>query len=249
MPLMMMQQMGRGGDLNRYTTTASDYDGTDYQTRGATLTGIADGKAGTYVGWIKPAADGTAMTLLAGVTTVGGGTFRFDVDKSSTNTVQVRARNAAGTIILNVNSPNNSVLAGVWTHVAVSWNLAVAGSLRIKINGQAVTQTETTYTDDTIDYTVLDWSHGALAGGTQKVNACLSGVGFHTTYLDFNTASVLARFISNGRPVNPGSDGSAAFGVQPLVYSATGNLTTNAGSGGNFTTVGTLTACATSPSD
>ncbi len=51
---MMRRFFGLGGDGREYRANAVQFDGSnDYLTRGAELTGIADGKAGTLSVWLN----------------------------------------------------------------------------------------------------------------------------------------------------------------------------------------------------
>jgi len=56
---------------------------------------------------------------------------------------------------------------------------------------------------------------------------------------------------AGGKPVNLGSDGSTPTGNQPIIYlnGDETNFQINAGSGGNLTVTGALTACSDGPSD
>jgi hypothetical protein len=68
-------------------------------------------------------------------------------------------------------------------------------------------------------------------------------------------APTLAKFISGGKPVDLGADGSEPTGTAPAIFlrrapaAAAATFATNLGTGGNFSIEGTLTAAPTSPSD
>ncbi len=73
-----------------------------------------------------------------------------------------------------------------------------------------------------------------------------------TDSLDFtNPANILKVRGANGKPISFGDDGSLPTGTIPHFYSKDPftTITTNSGSGGALTKVGTITAASTSPSD
>jgi hypothetical protein len=235
------------GSASGYATTASDYDGTnDYATRGADLTGIADGKAGTLSLWARmDGGDGTNMILMANA--VGVATSCVTIQRSAANRFQLSLRNAALTSIGSINSASTNFTAGAtWRNVLCSWDLA-AGVARMYVTD--VSEGSVVPTNDTIDYTLGNFSIGAGTGGGTKFNGCLSEVFFHTQFIDLTLAANRRKFISgSGKPVFLGADGSLPLGVQPLLYAPNGNPTTNLGSGGAFTVTGSLDPCSSSPS-
>ena len=68
---------------------------------------------------------------------------------------------------------------------------------------------------------------------------------FDDTYIDLSVVANREKFILDGAPVDPGSDGATAVGASPLIYLNQNTLSTwhtNAGTGGGFTENGALTA-------
>lgn len=238
-----------GGAYSGVYPFAYDYDGTnDYATRGADLTGAADGKQGTFSAWVRvDAGDGTNRFLLSNATTVAGNTNRIIVWMPASNVVRFQGRNAAGTDILVVDS-SAYVAGATWRHLLASWDLTDTGKRHIYISDVSDLATVTTYTDDTIDYAVGDWAIGASPGGALPWNGCISELLFHTTYIDLSVTANRRKFITAaGKPANLGSNGALPLGVQPLLYAPTGDASNNKGSGGNFTVTGTLDAASTTP--
>ena len=233
---------------------SADFDGTnDYMTRGAALDGIADSKSGILSAWIRlDGGDGVAASIMSSATP-----FPLQVIRQGTNAFQVIGRNAAGSTILSFSSTSTFTAAATWLHVLASWNLAVAGTGRLYIN-DAVEYSETTYTDDTIDYNgAANWSIGAGTTGSGKLDGCLAEYYFAAgQYLDFSNVYQRRKFISaSGKPVYLGADGSVPTGTAPTVYqrvadgAAVATFATNLGSGGDFSITGTLATGSTSPSD
>jgi hypothetical protein len=223
--------LGASGEL------AADFDGTnDYMLRGAGLTGAADSKLVTGSFWFV--ADSTTNTIFSntGVT--------FDISFSA-NKINIVAENAGGTQILNVLS--SALSTGVLYHCAFSFDLSSTSKRHLYINGVSDLATVTTYTNDTIDFTVANWSVGALVGSTQKFNGRLGQFWFSPgTYINLSVERNMRKFrTEGGRPVDLGSTGATPTEAQPIVFLSTttpaSDYQTNRGSGGNFTVTGALT--------
>ena len=226
-----------------YTTTASTYDGaSDYGTRGANMTGVVDGKTGTYNIFYKPDAIGSDETLFCN----SAGRFRIDMD--STGRIDIIGKNSGGTIILRLRT-TEILSADTWHHIVASWDLA-NGVGQIYIDDTASTLGISTTTDDTLQYALTDWSVGALLNAFgNKVAGDLSEIWFDTVHYDLSDEETRRKFVRKGNfPADMGSDGSGP-GAQPKLYAPDGDPSTNAGSGGDFTITGALTAASTSPSD
>lgn len=228
-----------GFGSTHYVTSGSEYDGSnDYATRGAELTGLVDGKTGIVSFWQLNGSTGLILT-----NGTSEGTSGLTINAS-----QIRGRNSAGTSILNI-SANPTPSDGVWRHILVSWDLTNTSKRHLYVNDSSALSVAT-YTDDTIDYTKANWSVAAGTSGAAKNAVQLSELFFHTSYLDLSILANRRKFIGgDGRPVNLGADGSTPLTVQPLLYVPNGDPSTNAGSGGNFTITGELSAAETSPSD
>lgn len=232
-----------------FVTAPSDYDGTnDNQLRGADLTGNADGKQGTFSAWIKKNGnDGATNALLFNTASVNQG---IAIRVNTNNNLSIVAANAANTIILSftVGAAGALLSSTVWHHLLASWNLAVPGAIHGYIDDVNVAGALTTFTDDTIDYTKANFAIGSTTAAASRLNADLCELFFHNTYIDLSIIANRRKFRDQyGRPVYLGADGSRPLGVQPLIYAPNGDASTNLGSGGNFTTTGALTACATTP--
>ena len=232
----------------------ADFDGTnDYQSYAGALTGLADGKQGTFSLWFRMDGGDNATQRIFSL--VVGGANRFVISRFSTNVIRVAGLNAASGTILLIESAGTVLAGATWHHLAVSWNLAVPGSAQLYLDG-ASSLSETTYTDDTIDYAAATVSRiGALGtDASGKFNGCMAELWFNDSRVDLS-ASLTAFRSSGGFPVDLGADGSTPIGSQPVVYCHIddgGDVTdfaVNLGTGEDFTIVGTLATSDTSPSD
>lgn len=229
-----------------YAATASDYDGTnDYALRGADLTGLGDSKLGLLSFWVRiNGADGTAFVIFANHTAESQG---FTVQRNASNHFSIQGRDVGNTLLMRIRA-DNGYTQGIWYHVIASWNLANAAQRHVYVNDTA-DMTVDSFIDDNLELTKGNWGIGGFTGGASKLNGCLSEFYFHNAYLDLSVEANRRKFISAaGKPVDLGADGSTPLSAQPIMYSRTGDFSTNLGSGGNFTNQSTLTACASSPS-
>ena len=234
--------------LVSYTQHVVDFDGTnDWLTRGAGLTGAADGKQYTFSGWVKSDVDGSVAVVLGGFTSLGGSTARVAVQKQADDSLLFVLRNSAGTDIVNASTAANTMEAvDGRLHIAISVDTADVNKRHIFINGVNASPTWTTYTIDGVaDLTLLDWAIGATAGAAAKWNGPMADILQWQTYYD--VATNIADFISGGNPVDPDVAVAAIFAataVNPIIRlsgSPTSTWKTNDGSGGGFTENGTLT--------
>jgi hypothetical protein len=261
MPLDLMPlALGLGGSFASlmtagaapYTANAVNFDGTnDYLTRGADLTGNADGKEGIVSLWVNFAAagNGAVQELFCSrdATNIG-----IQVVRLADNTFRLLGRATAGTTILTIISNSTYTSASGWVHLLLSWNLAAtAGWLYVDdANDQAA---GATFTDGTIEYTKTEHAVGATHVGNGKLNGDMAELYVnYATHLDLSVEANRRKFISAaGKPVSLGANGSIPTGSQPIIYLANPTATwqNNLGSGGNFTENGALTDASTSPSD
>ena len=225
---------------------AVDYDGTnDFANRGGGLTGAVDGKVGTVSFWIRlDGGDGSILHIFNGTSQI----FRI-VRTITTNLFQIRGKNSGATTILQLASNTAFTASSSWIHVIAAWDLATPEA-HLFINDANDEAAGSTETDDTLDYTLADWSMGAAVAGGGKLNACLSEFWFEDTFVDITVEANRRKFISaTSKPVDLGADGSTPTGVSPLIYAPDGDPSTNAGTGGNFSITGSLSQCSTGPSD
>jgi hypothetical protein len=99
----------------------------------------------------------------------------------------------------------------------------------------------------TPDWANVTRSTGSFSG---SFDGFVAEVYLHTTaFIDL--ATDISDFISGGKPVSLGSNGSLPSGSQPAIFLSgpTASWHTNKGTAGGFTEAGEITTAASSPSD
>lgn len=239
--------IGRPPGFVKYTAHAVNFDGTnDYLSRGADLTGDADGKVGVFSAWIDTTSDNIGVRQIL----VNSGGFLNIRDVA--NKIQILGSTSAPVTVLTLISASSYTAASGWHHFLGSWNLATGqGQLYIDDVDDLDTAADIVI-DDTIDYTRTDWAVGALVTAGNKLVADVADLMFwNDTSLDISVQNNRRLFIDeNGRPVNP----QVAIDVlgTPIIGlygTATAGWETNLGDGGGFTENGALTDGGSSPSD
>lgn len=227
------------GAAPAFTYHSVYFDGTtNYLTRGANLTGSANGKAGTISFWIKATDEYVPYFVLC--LPSDWSVWKRD----GSDGISFSLANAAGANILVVNSPVDMIWvtsSPTWHHVMASWDLAGGPAVKLYIDGVDRTITPTA-TNDTISYNEGDWGVGARVGGENLFQGWLSELYFTETYLDLSVSGNRDKFFNSTtqKPVDLGADGSTPTGTQPLIYFHASQWASNAGSGGTFTVNGTL---------
>ena len=215
---------------------ATDFDGTnDAYSRGAGLTGAADGKLGTVSAWFRIDGGIGADTFVLINT---GATMRLLL--SAAAKMQVLAKQPTGGFVLNITSSLVLAASATWHHVICSWDLGNTTACIYVDDGNAVL---TIPTNANIDQTDTNWHIGASAPGIPKWNGALAELYFALEYLDLSVTANRRKFISAaGHPVPLGADGSTPTGTQPIIYARDGDASNNLGSGGDFTAVASPTS-------
>lgn len=225
------------------------FDGTnDYLTRGATLTGIADGKIVLFSCWFRIAGgSGTERRLL----TIRSGTatrLLFNINTSNKLSVIGRTSAPADTL---VGTGATAITNTNWHHAFISVDLANSSNRALYLDGVSDSPTWLPYNNNNIDLDPA--TPEVVVGGYNPPGSGLLWNGdmadmYFTTpgsYYDPTSGSNLAKFISAGSPVDLGPTGTNPTGSQPLVCLNAATLAawhTNNGSGGGFTENGALTA-------
>jgi len=229
-----------------FSVSASNFDGTnDYLTSSA-FAAQPDHASGIMSMWINMNG-GNSLTQRFWYTGSGFGELRRGTD----NALHLTLLDNTATTVLRIFSTGTIIDTDGWVHALMSWN-CVGGSLAAHMYFDDVDVLSTT----TLIAGVSDWSRdphtiGATDTGGSKLDACLSELYFNMDeYLDFSIAANRLKFRDAlGAPVDLGADGSTPTGTAPAIYlpNPFGTFQTNAGSGGDFTVVGALAACATTP--
>ena len=245
---------GVGGDASSYSAAAVRFDGTnDWLARSSALSGVSDSKAGVASLWFNlHGGDGTRQSFF-GVSNVTGQVARFGIQRENTNKLRIFATNTAGSVgRLNIASNTSYTAASGWKHILASWDVATA-TAQLYVSDVNDLAAGATTTDDVLDYTETYNTVGASYSGAERVNSDLADLYVcFGAFLDLSVETNRRKFISaSGKPVPLGADGSLPLGAQPDIFFSGGAsaFATNLGSGGAFSTTGTLTDAATSPSD
>ena len=243
----------RMGGLPAYIANAADFDGTnDYMLRGAGFTGAADSSTGIFSCWIRlDGGDGANRGILLNALQ------SVIIRRDSTNKIFIAVYNTAGTASLDVYSATNYTASTTWLNILCSWSTNFTAGNKI-MNFYVNSVDDKGVSNDangafTVDYTDTNWCVGTtnIFGG-EKFNGCMSEIYFAPgQYLDFTNSANRAKFISGGKPVDLGTDGSIPTGTAPILYlrEVAASFNTNSGTGGNMTITGTLDIASTSPSD
>lgn len=234
-----------------YAGNTADFDGSSDSLRKNTqLTGIADSKVGTFSCWIKPeGGDGTQRSLFELYVSEGSGS-RVRIYLNTSNKLRVGLYNSITSDICTQISTGTIVAASGWRHICMDWNLAAgATGFDLYIDDALAAMDIDSITNDTINYAAATYAYiGGVADINWLFNGCISDLYFNpTTRIGVATEATRRKFIGPlGEQVNLGSDGSIPTGTAPIVYMKDWNGV-NAGTGGNFTVVGSLTACSDTP--
>ena len=196
-----------------------NFNGSSTYLDGNAYTGIADGKKGTIFIIARFANAATGTETLHDST--GN---RFQITRTSLGQIRVVAKNTTPTNILDMSTtgfPRPCLSAGTYA-IMISFDLTTAGSSRIWVNDQPFNTVETTFTNDTIDYTTTENSIGGSPSGGSLFSGDVYTFWFDPTQnLEFNTESIRRRFVDpNGVPVWLGANGELPTGTAPIVFHA-----------------------------
>lgn len=230
-----------------YRALGADFDGTnDLLTRGADLTGSANGKTALFSCWFrKDGGDGAIRALLSDDS--GRNNFIF----LGGNTFRARAQASGSVTILDISTTATFTASTTWHHFLISYDVGTVGRRHIFVDDVEDTN-QTTFTDDTIARAGnVDWGVGGKPAASQLFNGCLAEFYYTQEWFDISVEANRRKFISPSlKPVSLGADGSKPTGTAPLIYETFKELDgTNSGSGGDFSVTGTIDRCLTSPSN
>ncbi len=216
---------------------ASLYDGVnDYQTRGADLTGNADGKKMLISFFLRlespePGADQVIFDNVG-----------VRVQRSDTNQFIFFVSPTVGGIDLIFSSQPTIVEAdGLWHHILLSADLGSPGSAHLYID-DVETTTLIFFNNAVLKYSQPDHAIGAQTDGSDKLHGSLSELYINfAEHLDPTVEANRRLFVSASlEPAFLGLNGELPTGASPLIYAPNGDATQNRGSGGDFTTTGDL---------
>jgi hypothetical protein len=246
MSIAMRRGAGAIAASGAFSAQGVAFDGsTTYLTRTSDLTGISDGNQLTFSFWYK--AD-----------TVSASRYIFLIDAANrskihftvTNTLQIDFVSAGAGGLSFTSSDTFSDVSG-WHNLMMSFDLSDTGKRHIYHDNSSVSGTYADYTDASIDFTSNPVRVGANQSAGSLFDGDISEYWFDDSYINLSLISNREKFrSSSGKPVNLDGDGSLPTGTAPKIYltGPTISWQDNAGTGGSFTEVGTLTDASTSPS-
>lgn len=199
------------------------------------------------------ASDSKVWSGSCWIRVVGSGTLQYIAQSTgsaiaisysgATGNLAMLAENSAGTGILSA-LLNSALVAGSgWHHLLWSIDLADSGNRSIYVDDVNVTGdvTWSTYTDDTIDFTVASTSIGGQVNNTNFVAGDMGPFWMKAggSYIDFTTEANRRDFItSDGKPTVP-TEYPSRGDIE--LHGRTDSWHLNQGTGGGFTENGALT--------
>lgn len=224
---------------NQDNCVASNLDGSnDYLSRTANLTGVSDSKTFTlaFNALVDIGASADNRVLNFGE----GSSNRLLVQfggSGSNRKIEIYGYNASGTTILAGSSASGTFVEGRNYNVVISVDMTDVAKRLVYVNGQPLSVTWTTYTNDTFDfsYSSANYRLGTNLSTGQWLNGALGEVYFHTTYTNLLTGNPFWDADANRpKPVRQVLEetGNTPLIAMPLVAN---NAGLNLGTGGNFT--------------
>lgn len=222
-----------------YTAYATTFIGTNcYFTTGSTMS-LTNSTKMTFSAWFKIDANPSAQTWLL--------TFRnaSSFISRSSGAMKVNIRGTVTNPSYVWEGTTQITNGSGWHHLWVSLDGTDGSTALVYLDGTSASGSWTTYvTNALINYQVSTLTVGATVGGGNALQGCLCELWFDNQY-----SSDPTKWISGGKPVNLGSDGSTPTGVQPAIYlrDPYTSFTNNYGYGTNFWQGGTNTQTSCTP--
>lgn len=175
---------------------------------------------------------------------------------TSTGDVNLTGRNESGTVVLSTLTsahPSRPLAAATWYNLLVGVDLATA-TTQMYINGTAITLSDTTVTDDEMDFTVDHITLGAARNASdERISeflGVLDEIWWDTSIIDFSAQANRDLFLGpNGEKVGLGAEGRRPLnGTRPLYFftHGPGNFGRHDGTEPNLDAIGSTTG-ATGP--
>jgi len=223
-----------------FAAVACDFASSAGFSKSADFTGDADGKQGIFSFWIRATSISGNSPLLAN----GNGRIALGYSGAA---LHIYGADSSDNQRLGIDTATNLPL-NQWNHVICAWDLNV-NFARAYMNDVRISNGFEFANNATLDMAGSGWTLAQVSFA-----GCLSEVYFAPNqFLDISVEANRRKFISaDFKPVDLGSDGSLPTGTAPILYLRQNgsNKLVNSGTGGNFdSVVGTVTNCASSPSD
>ncbi|MBN9889376.1 LamG domain-containing protein [Salipiger abyssi] len=239
-----------------YIPNATNWDGTTTYLSSSSISGLSDGKKGTFSVWFKTDDYTTDHYVFEAQSS------RFYINFNDNNgRMHFAGRDSTGTSMLYAMTDDNSIVQGQWHHLMASWDTSEGAdastctTCHIYLDGVDQTGNGFVTYSDAAD---INYVRAAYRVGAQVSGANLWQGGIADLWIDFDTnidlsvASNREKFIdASGNPVYLGLDGSLPTGSAPDIFlsGATDDWHTNKGAGGGFTENGALTTAGYPPGD
>lgn len=238
-----------------YVVDAADFVSSGDRMTASTNFGAADSKLISFAFMVRIPTSVAGLQQIASAKT-GGGTQILNMNIQD-GFFTLEHRDATGNATLVLTTSGSALAPDVWHTIQGSANVTPSAVATLYIDNVDVTSLDVANNLNMGFNAVANYYIGATSTPTNSLNACLAefwwGPG---QYIDFSSATERRKFSTEaGRPVNLGATGSTPTGTAPRILchlddaEAVANFATNRTGNGNFTISGTLTTCATSPSD
>ncbi|AMX93626.1 MULTISPECIES: hypothetical protein [Mesorhizobium] len=252
--------IGAGGGGGA-TVGAVHFDGSTQNLIAESLAGVVDSYVGSFSVWLNPDDWHQNRAIFIPDTTNFntewfGGSGSGPPDFLPSGVGNEMASFVGGLFRLNADGVPGSIVNGAWQWVAGMFDanhLEGEKIIKLFINGIDKTGSVQDFGDQFMP------GFGGLSFALPDIleNATFYSGGMAEfwwapgQFVDFSDSEVRAKFMSAGKPVDLGADGSTPTGTAPAVFLSGDAATfgTNKGTGGVLTPTGTLTNASTSPSD
>lgn len=230
-----------------YFANAVTFDSTCTLVRGASLTGISDGKTGSISFWYNPIFIGSSNQNIFLISDTGGSHTTLSVTYTIFDKFHISGFTSTGSTCLDVIT-SKSYLPNSWYLIQASWDVS-AGIVNFFVNGMSDASSIST-TNNNINYS----RNNAYISGVNvanRIDASIAELWFSTSFLDFSSSSIRNLFVNSGFPTFLGINGQIPTGTSPIVYENSNitNIGVNNGTGGNFSASGTFLTAVSSPSN
>lgn len=252
-------QGGGGGGGSPYVAKAVRFDSA-WLYRASSLVGVLDSPKGLYSGWLNPTY---IESVLHSIVTWAQSSLITDGVPSVTHIrCQTGPRSDPGLMLYLTNSNGasfveyyaNFIFDGAWHNFIFGWDLTIP-RLQIAIDG-VLLETNIFDSGGSSQFDINSSAVGTTIFGETPSGFSAPGdtsdfyLDFSHT-LDLSNPSNIAKFISGGKPVDLGADGSTPTGFAPTIFFSgdAASFGINKGVGGAFISVGSIIDATTSPSD
>lgn len=220
-----------------YSPNAVTFDSSDYLSRASDLVGSADGVQGLFSVWFKRTVSATEEHIYSRGASGDG----FHVYFNSSDELVVDAYDVSAVLVMRIKT-DTTVTDTNWHHIVLSFDLSNTSKRHIYLDGVSHFTSVVYNTAGTIEYTQGSATVCSRGDSFGRFAGQIMELYFHPTYLDLSVSSNLDKFRAAGAPADLAT--TQPSGGTPILYlkNAFGTFHQNAGSGGDFTVNGTLSA-------